>query len=240
MSILSVADRQHILWRASALCQRERRATNTSQKGDGTMRCKTLKLVTVACAGLCLVTLAPQVGADSTPCVISDPIPWIRPCVDDLNCRFQQQQRAQQLCWCEGDWNDADVWDVTATGNCDGVPIPFYPQDPYSALIEASHGGTDESWLQINLTNVTIAHLDITTEDTGGSDRLTLRFESKDVCVSGPKAGDACEDDNDCPNGTCDTTPKTLTIQDLVLDATAGPLSITVEEEATIRSDGAE
>ena len=178
------------------------------------MRCKTIKLMTVVCAGVCLLTLAPQVGADSTPCTVD--YTWERPCVDGMTCLGGPPCNCGQeiSCWCEGDWNDCDMWHGVISGNCDGVPIPCYPlSGSHDAFIEASHAGTDESALQINLIDEWIDYLEIKTEDIGQSDELTVRFDST--------AGG----------------PKTLTVNSVVLDATNGDLTLVVADDTNLKTN---
>ena len=177
------------------------------------MRCKTIKLVTVACAGLCLVTLAPQVGVDSTPCTVD--YTWERPCVDGMTCPGGPPcECGHVICWCEGDWNDGDMWDCVMSGNCDSVPVPYYPLNrSHDAFIEASHAETDELRLQINLIDVSIGYLEIKTEGTGGSDELNLRFES----TSGGG--------------------NTLTADKVVLDAFDGELTFHICDDARLKTD---
>lgn len=225
---------------------------------------KCIKHVVVACASMCLATLAPQAvgdGGGGGNCFVD--YTWVTPCIHELEgiC-------AEGVRWCVTDWDDGDAWDFEAAPDCCTpeycYQVPPYPQDTspaHNALIEATkmgsclggsnHGGACEDSgdcpggfcsnrcgaLKIDLTTEAIAELEIKTASSSASDSLRVVFESKDECVGGSNDGEWCEYDNDCPGGSCESVPKTLTVTSLVIDATNGQAKVTFSDGVTLKTD---
>lgn len=111
--------------------------------------------------------------------------------------------------YCKTNWDDGSRWD-----SGDPPCMYSYPlQDGHDAVIERSTGGCTptEDWLRINLVNVTIDDLTITTA-SGTSQVLDLRFESKD-------------------------TTNALTVDNrFTVDGVNGDVSLTVQDDAFVKA----
>jgi hypothetical protein len=170
-------------------------------------------------------------------------------------------------CEDDWDGNAAWDWEASP-GCCGPPPecpcyyAPDYPQKTFhNALIEETNTGTcprsgapcatDDDcgplwqcanlrhYLKINLIDEAIGDMTVKTSAEGGNvATLTVRFESKELCVGGGNEGEPCVDDSDCqPGGTCNTAGKTLTVATVTIDGQNGPAAIEVEDNATLMTD---
>ena len=155
-------------------------------------------------------------------------------------------------CWCQADWSDADNW-VTGwgsgypddtddnpyiphsnTGHCDGGTNDG---DPCSESGDCPSGTCEnvETDLLIRLTeNIVTSTLTIeTTNSAATSDHQRLRIFSR-TCSGGTWAGMACDSNSDCLGGSCGSGTYELSVPVLILDATYGPISLSVGARTTL------
>jgi hypothetical protein len=170
---------------------------------------------------------------------------WVDPCVPGGGCPDHAGDwliEKSNTRVCSGGADDGEG--CSENGHCPGgtcVGTCAGGSHPGQECSEDSDCGFDgtcaqESRLAIFLLTDSIANLLLKTESTDAEqDSLSLKFLPQGECQGSP--GVSCHHDSDCGEwGNCVTSAEMLTVASLVLDATAGPLTIKVDPEITLRT----